>query len=679
MVVLLRGSANSIVTSFSQLLEQGSGNLGGERFPGDYFGESLVLADLDHDGYDDVAIGVPGDEGSKLGSDYTNAGAVHVVYSDSASGGLSTADSLWLQGSTKQIRAKLAHSGWESQYGVGAGELFESMPPGAILPEHAASVTKTMTLLLAAEALGLPNSPVALTDKVTLSEKAGTTGGSLMSGLQDGEEVNLEPGDQVTLETLLYGMMIYSCNRSSVAIAEHIAVHAYGANPDDVDDPFNVFVEKMNERAELIGLNDSRYGHPAGGSLTTPQDLITFFREAWKNNLFRRFSSSTAKHPDNPASTLNLESPKVFTLERTNSYVGYDGYKGGHGKVGSVLDDNGKEIQAPICDQCHVGQATRAGNSLIVGIQQSGDDVANAKMLFDHGFARLFTPDARGHNDFSNEGPIVVVPGQPTMGALRAIDLEPIVNNWIVSAGIDASHHLQLTIWNTSVTSGQFQALGGTIQTYNQMAPTENAAPDRMLDVVELPSAGRVLGDYVTGQISSGKLRLDAWRVGAEFVAPEPPAPPVIVGDFSGNSVLDESDIELLGDQLAAARPDRRFDLTGDAQVDGNDLDRLIHDLFGSCYGDANLDRVFESGDLVEVFAKGKYEQGTRATWSEGDWNQDGVFDSSDLVAAFRDGRYNLPKASVKATHDLESQPQDPWEPWKLEADLVDRVLQEAS
>lgn len=668
--ILLRGSSNSIVTSFSQLLEQGSGGLGGERAPGDHFSESLVLADLDGDGYDDAILGVPGEEMSKLGGDYTNAGAVHVVYSDSTSGGLSSDDSIWGQGSTKVIRAKLAHSGWESQYGVGNGELFESMPPGEILPEHAASVTKTMTLLLAAEALGLPNSPVALTDLVTLSEKAGTTGGSLMSGLQDGEEVNLEPGDQVTLETLLYGMIIYSCNRSSVAIAEHIAIHAYGADANDLDDPFNVFVEKMNERAEQIGLDDSRYGHPAGGSLTTPQDLITFFREAWKNNLFRRFASATAKHPDSPASTLNLETPKLFTLERTNSYIGYDGYKGGHGKVGSVLDDNGKEIQAPICDQCHVGQATRAGNSLIVGIQQSGDDVANAKKLFDHGFARLFTPDVRGHNDFENNGPIVVIPGRPIMGTLRAIDLEPLVGNWIVSAGIDSSQHLQLIVWNATVETGQIPSLGGTINTYNQLAPATNPDPDHVLDVVELPSSGRVLGDYVTGRIANGKLRLDAWRVGAEFVAPQPPVPPVVIGDFSGNSILDEDDIERLGDQMASAAPERRYDLNNDTRVDGSDLDRLIHNLFGSCYGDANLDGTFDSTDLVDVFATGKYERGVPATWSDGDWNQDGRFDSADLVAAFRDGRYNRPKASVNNTDPLDSTNSD--EPGKLDADLVD-------
>ncbi|MCA9196057.1 MAG: hypothetical protein KDA87_00915 [Planctomycetales bacterium] len=56
--------------------------------------------------------------------------------------------------------------------------------------------------------------------------------------------------------------------------------------------------------------------------------------------------------------------------------------------------------------------------------------------------------------------------------------------------------------------------------------------------------------------------------------------------------------------------------------------------------GDANLDRVFDSSDLVQVFAAGVYETNDLAGWQDGDWNDDGVFDSSDLVAALQIGEY---------------------------------------
>ena len=61
--------------------------------------------------------------------------------------------------------------------------------------------------------------------------------------------------------------------------------------------------------------------------------------------------------------------------------------------------------------------------------------------------------------------------------------------------------------------------------------------------------------------------------------------------------------------------------------------------------GDANLDGLFNSSDLVTVFTAGRYETGTGANWEAGDWTGDGLFDSSDLVAAFRSGTYlSLPQ-----------------------------------
>ena len=58
--------------------------------------------------------------------------------------------------------------------------------------------------------------------------------------------------------------------------------------------------------------------------------------------------------------------------------------------------------------------------------------------------------------------------------------------------------------------------------------------------------------------------------------------------------------------------------------------------------GDANRDGRFTSGDLVQVFKTGEYEDGIEgnSTWEEGDWNGDGKFDSGDLVLAFKTGLY---------------------------------------
>lgn len=58
--------------------------------------------------------------------------------------------------------------------------------------------------------------------------------------------------------------------------------------------------------------------------------------------------------------------------------------------------------------------------------------------------------------------------------------------------------------------------------------------------------------------------------------------------------------------------------------------------------GDANGDRIFNSTDLIIVFAAGLYEDETpdNAGWTNGDWNHDSDFDSGDLVVAFSTGSY---------------------------------------
>ena len=46
----------------------------------EYFGASLAAADFDHDGYEDLAIGVPGADVLSEGQPYSDAGAVYVAY-----------------------------------------------------------------------------------------------------------------------------------------------------------------------------------------------------------------------------------------------------------------------------------------------------------------------------------------------------------------------------------------------------------------------------------------------------------------------------------------------------------------------------------------------------------------------------------------------------------------------
>jgi hypothetical protein len=100
---------------------------------------------------------------------------------------------------------------------------------------------------------------------------------------------------------------------------------------------------------------------------------------------------------------------------------------------------------------------------------------------------------------------------------------------------------------------------------------------------------------------------------------------------------VDAAVIDQLAADIASGRASA--DLNGDGQADDDDLEYLVKDQLHTHFGDANLDRRFDSSDLVSVFQAGKYENGL-AGWAEGDWNGDGLFDSTDLVLALQDGGY---------------------------------------
>ena len=111
-------------------------------------------------------------------------------------------------------------------------------------------------------------------------------------------------------------------------------------------------------------------------------------------------------------------------------------------------------------------------------------------------------------------------------------------------------------------------------------------------------------------------------------------------GDFNQDGRMDATDInQYCAGQRAG---DLKFDLNQDARVDGTDLHYLIKNLFKTSFGDANLDGVFDSTDLVQVFEASEYEDqiAANSTWTEGDWNCDGEAGTRDMVNAFKDGAY---------------------------------------
>lgn len=119
-------------------------------------------------------------------------------------------------------------------------------------------------------------------------------------------------------------------------------------------------------------------------------------------------------------------------------------------------------------------------------------------------------------------------------------------------------------------------------------------------------------------------------------------------GDYNGDGRTDGQDLAVFAVAYRSGSNDPKFDLNRDGSWNESDRDYMVRTLLRTDYGDANLDRQFDSGDLIQVFQYGQYEDGVTAnsTWQEGDWNLDGEFDTGDLILAFQAGAYAPAAAS---------------------------------
>ena len=125
---------------------------------------------------------------------------------------------------------------------------------------HPASCTKLMTLLLVLEDLRAGR--YALSDKVEASAYAARLGGS---------SLGIRHGMAITVDDLLYALVVQSANDGAVVLAEFSASRAEGRRPADSANPFaeskrrvRAFIDRMNRRARELGMTDTRYVSPNG-------------------------------------------------------------------------------------------------------------------------------------------------------------------------------------------------------------------------------------------------------------------------------------------------------------------------------------------------------------------------------------------------------------------------------
>ncbi len=113
-----------------------------------------------------------------------------------------------------------------------------------------------------------------------------------------------------------------------------------------------------------------------------------------------------------------------------------------------------------------------------------------------------------------------------------------------------------------------------------------------------------------------------------------------VPGDFDGDGLLTAADIDRLSTAVRDGLTDAQFDLNADGDVNDGDRAFWVGDLKQTWFGDSDLNLLFDTGDMVQVFVNGKYETGEESGWEDGDWNGDGRFSSDDMVTAFIGGGY---------------------------------------
>lgn len=111
-----------------------------------------------------------------------------------------------------------------------------------------------------------------------------------------------------------------------------------------------------------------------------------------------------------------------------------------------------------------------------------------------------------------------------------------------------------------------------------------------------------------------------------------------LTGDFNLDGLLTASDIDLMCQEIRSGDGRAAFDVDQNGSVNVDDHLFLVEQLFQRQIGDANLDGVFDTADLVLIFQSAEYEddQVGNSVWESGDWNCDGEFDSSDLVLSLQ-------------------------------------------
>ncbi len=209
-----------------------------------------------------------------------------------------------------------------------------------------ASTTKIMTAITAIENANL-------TDIFTVSENAQN---------QEGSSIYLRTGDKISVQNLLYGLMLNSGNDAATALAE------------GVSGSVEAFSRLMNDKAAEIGCKNTNFKNPSGlneeGHYSSAYDMALIMAYAMENEEFGKIIST-----------------KRYNIEQNGSIT----YLKNHNKLLWQYDYciGGKTGFTKLSGRCLVTAAEKDGIRLVAVTLNNPDDWAVHKELFDYGFCEL--------------------------------------------------------------------------------------------------------------------------------------------------------------------------------------------------------------------------------------------------------------------------------------------------
>jgi D-alanyl-D-alanine carboxypeptidase len=180
----------------------------------------------------------------------------------------------------------------------------------------------------------------------------------------EGSSIYLEKGEEITLEALLYGLLLCSANDASIVIAITVS--------GSVD----AFVEKMNEKAQEIGLTDTNFKNPHGlfesEHYTTAKDLALLKSYCIKNETFLKISGTKKR-------IFPKGDDKTRVMINHNRLLDED--------IGVI---SGKTGYTQKSGRCLVSVAQRDGMTLICVTLNASDDWNDHKKLYNYAFSKPY-------------------------------------------------------------------------------------------------------------------------------------------------------------------------------------------------------------------------------------------------------------------------------------------------